>query len=127
MEYHYRISTLSASGPYVCISPDSRLRLTFRTEHESRLELFISLKQMNRDFGGNFVFILDPTTSNTTPLGNGWHSIEVPIRQMNAMSPKRPQIPSLAVLSFVYVSSLGKDIGLEVSGIEIVTPKTRSQ
>jgi hypothetical protein len=127
MEYHYRISTLSASGPYVCVSPDSKLQLKFRTERESRLELFISLKQMNRDFGGNFVFVLDSTTSNMTPLGNGWHSIEVPIRQMKAMSPKRPQIPSLAVLSFVYVSSLGKDIGLEVSGIEIVTPKTRSQ
>jgi hypothetical protein len=127
MEYHYRISTLSASGPYVCVSPESKLRLKFRTEHESRLELFISLKQMNRDFGGNFVFVLDSTNSNMTPLGNGWHSIEVPVRQMNAMSPKRPQIPSLAVLSFVYISSLGKDIGLEVSGIEIVTPKTRSQ
>jgi hypothetical protein len=127
MEYHYRISTLSASGPYVCVSPESKLRLKFRTEHESRLELFISLKQMNRDFGGNFVFVLDSTNSNMTPLGNGWHSIELPIRQMKAMSPKRPQVPSLAVLSFVYVSSLGKDIGLEVSGIEIVTPKTRSQ
>jgi ferric-dicitrate binding protein FerR (iron transport regulator) len=127
MEYHYRISTLSASGPYVCVSPDSKLRLTFRTEQESRLELFISLKQMNRDFGGNFVYALDSTASNLTQLGNGWHAIEVPIRQMKAMSPKRPQVPSLAVLSFVYVSSLGKDIGLEVSGIEIFTPKTRSQ
>jgi hypothetical protein len=68
MEYHYRISTLSASGPYVCVSPESKLRLKFRTEHESRLELFISLKQMNRDFGGNFVFVLDSTNSNMTPL-----------------------------------------------------------
>jgi hypothetical protein len=127
MEYHYRISSLSASGPYVCVSPDSKLRLKFRTEQESRLELFISLKQMNRDFGGNFVFMLDSTTSKATPLENGWHSIEVPIRQMKALSPKRPQVPSLAVLSFVYVSSLGKDIGLEVSGIEIATPRARTQ
>jgi len=127
MEYHYRISTLSSSGPYVCVSPDSKLRLKFRTEQESRLELFISLKQMNRDFGGNFVYALDSIPPNATPVEDGWHSIEVPIRQMKAMSPKRPQVPSLAVLSFVYVSSLGKDIGLEVSGIEIVTPTTRSQ
>jgi hypothetical protein len=70
---------------------------------------------------------LDSMNPNATPLGNGWHSIELPIRQMKAMSPNRPQVPSLAVLSFVYVSSLGKDIGLEVSGIEIVTPTTRSQ
>ena len=127
MEYHYRISTLSASGPYVCISPDSKLQLRFRTEQESRLELFISLKQMNRDFGGNFVYALDSMPPNATPLEDGWHSIEVPIRQMKAMSLKRPQVPSLAVLSFVYVSSLEKDVGLEVSGIEIVTPAKRSQ
>ena len=124
MEYHYRVSTLTAAGPYVYVSPDSALRLTFRTERVARIELFISLKQTNRDFGGNFVYTMDSIPPNAVPLKDGWHSVEIPIRQMKAMSEKRPQVPPLALLSFVYVSSLGKDIGLEVAEIEIVTPET---
>lgn len=115
---HFRVMNWSRAGGFVSLTESSRVRFRFRAEEAVPMELFMSTRREDGDFGGNYTYRFDPASLPADE--DGWRELVVSLDQLAVQREDHlPSPPVPGMVHGLFVSTINHDVGLEVAEISI--------
>jgi ferric-dicitrate binding protein FerR (iron transport regulator) len=115
---HYGITARRVDGISLgALPPDGVLRIRFRTERPTALQIMLGLHRADGGFGGNFEAKLPRDAG--TPQADGWNELVVPLADFRPIVPRWLDMPPAARPNLILITTYGEDAGLEVAELAI--------
>jgi hypothetical protein len=112
-----RSASNSPADAFASITPDSVLRVRLRMKREFALQLMIATRHPNGAYAGNFESV--KRHPQIVP-GTEWHTLEVPIRELQPIHPERVKVAAGKQANVVILTTMHEPVGLEVAEITIL-------
>lgn len=119
-EIHFHAGVANNYPGLVTLDANSVVRIRYRIDRPRNLGIFMSTHAVSWDFTGNLQAYVEDAE---TPADNeGWRTATVPIMSFHPMGEHIPFQPG-CVVSTIYATTWGDDLGLEVAELEILSTK----